>query len=45
MYAYYCNFYYSLAKKNDSNPTFVHHCGLVVSVPAWDGTGREFDSW
>ena len=19
--------------------------GLVVSAPAWDGTGREFDSW
>ena len=23
----------------------VRHCGLVVSAPAWDGTGREFDSW
>ena len=21
------------------------HCGLVVSTPAWDGTGCEFDSW
>ena len=21
------------------------HCGLVVSAPAWDGTGCEFDSW
>ena len=21
------------------------HCGLVVSAPAWDRTGREFDSW
>ena len=20
-------------------------CGLVVSAPAWDGTGYEFDSW
>ena len=23
----------------------VRHCGLVVSAPAWDGTGCEFDSW
>ena len=23
----------------------VRHCGLVVSTPAWDGTGCEFDSW
>ena len=22
----------------------VRHCGLVVSAPAWDGTGCEFDS-
>ena len=22
----------------------VGHCGLVVSTPAWDGTGCEFDS-
>ena len=21
------------------------NCGLVVSAPAWDGTGCEFDSW
>ena len=21
------------------------NCGLVVSTPAWDGTGCEFDSW
>ena len=21
------------------------YCGLVVSAPAWDGTGCEFDSW
>ena len=21
------------------------HCDLVVSTPAWDGTGCEFDSW
>ena len=26
-------------------PIYVHHCGLVVSAPAWDGTGCEFDSW
>ena len=25
--------------------TSVRHCGLVVSAPAWDGTGCEFDSW
>ena len=23
----------------------VRDCGLVVSTPAWDGTGWEFDSW
>ena len=23
----------------------VRHCGLVVSAPAWDGTGCEFNSW
>ena len=23
----------------------VRHCGLVVSAPAWGGTGCEFDSW
>ena len=23
----------------------IRHCGLVVSAPAWDGTGCEFDSW
>ena len=23
----------------------IRHCGLVVSSPAWDGTGCEFDSW
>ena len=23
----------------------VRHFGLVVSTPAWDGTGREIDSW
>ena len=23
----------------------VRHCGRVVSAPAWDGTGCEFDSW
>ena len=23
----------------------VRHCGLVVSAPAWDGTGCEFDFW
>ena len=23
----------------------VRHCGLVVSVHAWDRTGHEFDSW
>ena len=23
----------------------IRHCGLVVSAPAWDGTGREFDTW
>ena len=23
----------------------VRQCGLVVSAPAWDGTGCEFDSW
>ena len=23
----------------------VRHCGLLVSTPAWDGTGCEFDSW
>ena len=22
-----------------------NYCGLVVSAPAWDGTGCEFDSW
>ena len=21
------------------------HCGQVVSAPAWDGTGCDFDSW
>ena len=26
-------------------PKNVRHCGLVVSVPAWDGTGCELDSW
>ena len=26
--------------KND-----IRHCGLVVSAPAWEGTGCEFDSW
>ena len=25
--------------------TPVRHCSLVVSAPAWDGTGCEFDSW
>ena len=25
--------------------TNIRHCGLVVSTPAWDGTGCEFDSW
>ena len=24
---------------------FVCHCGLVVSAPAWDWTGCDFDSW
>ena len=23
----------------------IRHCGLVVSTPAWDETGCEFDSW
>ena len=23
----------------------IEHCGIVVSAPAWDGTGSEFDSW
>ena len=23
----------------------VRHCGPVVSAPAWNGTGCEFDSW
>ena len=23
----------------------IRQCGLVVSTPAWDGTGCEFDSW
>ena len=28
-----------------TNKAQVRHCGLVGSAPAWDGTGREFDSW
>ena len=28
-----------------SSQLTVRHCGLVVSTPAWDGTGCEFDSW
>ena len=28
-----------------TNKWFTSHCGLVVSAPAWDGTGCEFDSW
>ena len=31
-------------QKTRSN-THDRHCGLVVSAPAWDGTGCEFDSW
>ena len=27
-----------------SKPDYLQHCGLVVSAPAWDGTGCEFDS-
>ena len=29
----------------NNNELNVRHCGLVVSAPAWDGTGCEFDSW
>ena len=29
----------------DHSENLVRPCGLVVSAPAWDGTGREFDSW
>ena len=31
--------------KPGSIPDQTRHCGLVVSAPAWDGTGCEFDSW
>ena len=30
---------------DDDSMNTVRHCGLVVSAPAWDGTGCEFDSW
>ena len=30
---------------NWSHCNTVRHCGLVVSAPAWDRTGCEFDSW
>ena len=29
----------------DTHVITVRYCGLVVSVPAWNGTGCEFDSW
>ena len=30
--------------KSDLEAIITRHCGLVVSSPAWDGTGCEFDS-
>ena len=35
--------FYILVLMNET--WIVRHCGLVVSAPAWDGTGCEFDSW
>ena len=29
----------------DGTQITIRHYGLVVSAPAWDGTGCEFDSW
>ena len=32
-------------KTDGSIESDIRHCGLVVSAPAWDGTGCELDSW
>ena len=34
-----------LDKNENEDEEDVRHCGIVVSAPAWDGTGCEFDSW
>ena len=31
--------------KQTNQKNKLSHCGLVISAPAWDGTGCEFDSW
>ena len=41
-------FYYLLEKRFNTRILFLmttYRRVLVVSAPAWDGTGREFDSW
>ena len=37
--------YLALLAGINSEGSIVRHCGLLVSAPAWNGTGCEFDSW
>ena len=43
----YLNLYFKVVTdvNRSYNKIIVRHCGLVGSVPAWDRTGCEFDSW
>ena len=34
-----------MTRDQDQSKLVGRHCGLVVSAPAWDGTGPEFDPW